>query len=144
LKLFVTNTTFQEIRNEFSDDLATLVGEVTDDKSLNAGERKRLQIEHVTHASDRAKLIKMADKLHNMRDLVRLPPPGWNEKRIQGYFVWSSFVTRACKGVNPYLDSLLEDFYCGTFTYEGIVYPILPDGDLHIHLENYLTMMSQQ
>ena len=50
---------------------AGLVAEVTDDKNLPKQERKNLQIEHAPHTSPRAKLIKLADKLYNLRDLNR-------------------------------------------------------------------------
>jgi guanosine-3',5'-bis(diphosphate) 3'-pyrophosphohydrolase len=48
-----------------------VVDEVSDDKNLKKMERKRLQIEHAPHASYKAKLIKLADKLYNLKDLKR-------------------------------------------------------------------------
>ncbi len=45
----------------------SIVSEVSDDKSLPKAERKRLQIEHASDCSERAKLVKLADKLHNLR-----------------------------------------------------------------------------
>ena len=137
-----TDTTFEELEREFGHEVRHLVGEVTDDKSLSKDARKRGQIEHAPHASDRAKLIKLADKLYNYRDLVTCPPSGWGAKRIQGYFVWGSFVTRGCAKVNPVLDQLLEEFYRGSFNYQDQTYPILPEGDLSIHLQEYLHAMS--
>ena len=56
--------------------VADIVKEVTDDKGLEKAERKRLQIEHAPHASHRAKLVKLADKLYNLRDLRRVTPKG--------------------------------------------------------------------
>ena len=49
--------------------------EVTDDKDLPKEERKRLQIVNASHKSPRAKLVKLADKLYNLRDLHRVIPP---------------------------------------------------------------------
>ncbi len=43
------------------------MAEVSDDKSLPKTERKRLQIEHAAECSNRAKLVKLADKLYNLR-----------------------------------------------------------------------------
>ena len=60
-----------------------LVNEVTDDKSLEKQKRKELQIEHAPHTSPRAKLVKLADKLYNLRDLLRCSPEGWSEQRVQ-------------------------------------------------------------
>ena len=81
-----TDTTFEEIKNAFGLGVCSIVKEVTDDKSLPKMERKRLQIEHAKTASRKAKLVKLADKLYNLRDLMRLPPLGWDEARVQEYF----------------------------------------------------------
>ena len=69
--------------------LVGLVGEVTDNKGLPKHERKRLQIEHAPNASPRAKLIKLADKLYNLRDLNRATPEGWTQERVQVRTTWS-------------------------------------------------------
>ena len=53
--------------------------EVTDDKTLEKQVRKQLQIEHAAHASSKAKLVKLADKLDNLRDLTEILPTGWTE-----------------------------------------------------------------
>ena len=62
---------------------ADIVNEVTDDKSLPKLERKRLQIEHAPHISQKAKLVKLADKLYNLRDLKRATAEGWSQDRVQ-------------------------------------------------------------
>lgn len=76
-----TDTTFEEIEAEFGADVCAIVREVTDDKSLAKLERKRLQIEHAAGSSSSAKLVKLADKLYNLRDLQRSVPEGWTEVR---------------------------------------------------------------
>ena len=138
-----TDTTFEELEREFGREIRDLVDEVTDNKALSKDERKRMQIQHAGEASDRAKLIKMADKLYNYRALLKVPPKGWDASRIQGYFVWGSFVTRRCAGVNQTLDEILESFYQGTFQYHDQTFPILPPGDLSVLLEQYLNEMSK-
>ena len=40
-----------------------------------------------------AKLVKLADKLYNLRDLERAMPQGWSQERKQQYFVWAAKVT---------------------------------------------------
>ena len=45
------------IADVFGEDLATLVEECTDDKSLEKLERKRLQVEHAAKSSPRAKVL---------------------------------------------------------------------------------------
>lgn len=78
-----TNTTFDEIENAFGTKIKNIVAEVTDDKSLPKMERKRLQIEHALTVSREAKLVKLADKLYNLRDLQKELPKGWTEVRFR-------------------------------------------------------------
>ena len=69
-----TATTKAELTELFGVEVANLVGEVTDNKSLEKEGRKRLQIETAPHKSLRAKVIKLADKTSNLRAIVRSPP----------------------------------------------------------------------
>lgn len=81
-----TDTTFEEIEDIFGSVVCGIVREVTDDKSLEKQERKRLQIVHAATASHKAKLVKLADKLDNLRDLLKNTPNGWTQVIIT-YFV---------------------------------------------------------
>src|ERR1700739_117540 len=58
-----TATSFEDIEHCFGSEVADIVREVTDDKTLPKAERKRLQIEHAARLSRRAKLVKLADKI---------------------------------------------------------------------------------
>lgn len=71
-----TDTTPAELEAKFGATVARIVQEVTDDKSLPKQERKLLQVEHAPHCSREAKLVKLADKLYNLRDLNRCTPVG--------------------------------------------------------------------
>src|SRR5947199_4835157 len=53
-----TQTTPEEIENQFGEAVRKLVAEVTDEKSLPKAERKRRQIEHAPQLSTAAKQIK--------------------------------------------------------------------------------------
>lgn len=81
-----TDTTFEEIESEFGFEVCKVVREVTDNKSLPKLERKRLQIEHAPSSSTRAKLVKLADKLYNLRDLQQSVPDGWTKVCFWYYF----------------------------------------------------------
>lgn len=81
-----TNTTFEEIENEFGTEVCNIVKEVTDDKNLHKAERKRLQIQNACNKSHKAKLIILADKLYNLRDLQKNIPVGWSQDRVKEYF----------------------------------------------------------
>ena len=79
----------------FGDDVAALVGEVTDDKSLPKLERKRLQAKHAPHKSGRAKILKLADKISNVRALAASPPADWTLERRREYVSWARDVVPA-------------------------------------------------
>lgn len=81
-----TNTTRQELEERFGSDVADLVAELTDDKSLPKAERKRLQIVNAPKKSARAQVIKLADKISNLRGILSSPPSGWDFRRKKEYF----------------------------------------------------------
>lgn len=82
---------------------------MTDDKSLPKAERKRLQVERTAHISDRAKLIKVADKTCNVRDIAHSPPHGWDAKRRSEYLEWASRVVDGCRGTNENLERYFDE-----------------------------------
>lgn len=90
-----TQTTLKELQREFGARIAGLVAEVTDDKSLPKQLRKQLQIDHAPHKSRGAALIKVADKICNLRDLEKSPPKNWTVERRRTYKRWSSMVIAA-------------------------------------------------
>lgn len=92
----------------FGERIAGIVAEVTDDKSLPKAERKRLQIEHGAHLSEGAKLVKMADKLYNIRSIAKTPPVGWNKDRVVQYLDWSEKVVANLRGVHPTLEKMFD------------------------------------
>jgi len=106
-----TETTFDELRERFGRKVAELVVEVSDDKSLLAEERKALQIEHAPHLSKRAKLVKLADKICNLRDVVAHPPHDWPLTRRRKYFDWAKAVVDGLRGVDRRLESLFDTAY---------------------------------
>ncbi|KAK7791834.1 hypothetical protein R5R35_001249 [Gryllus longicercus] len=106
-----TDTSFSEIEENFGPVVRKIVEEVTDDKSLPKEERKRLQIVHAIESSPQAKLVKLADKLFNLRDLNRATPEGWNEERVHEYFVWAKKVVVGLKGTNTYLEKELDSLF---------------------------------
>ena len=73
-----------------------LVEEVSDDKTLPKAERKRLQIEHAASLSQGAKLIKLADKICNVREVTLDPPHDWSTVRRREYLDWAGRSWPAC------------------------------------------------
>jgi (p)ppGpp synthase/HD superfamily hydrolase len=103
-----TDSTFEDLVERFGTGVAALVAEVTDDKSLVKEERKRLQIAKTAGKSERAKLLKLADKASNLRSLVASPPKGWSEDRLRDYVVWAADVVRSCRGLNARLEAVFD------------------------------------
>ncbi|KAJ4947377.1 hypothetical protein JOQ06_009412 [Pogonophryne albipinna] len=106
-----TDTSFAELEAKFGPIVARIVQEVTDDKSLSKQDRKRQQVEHAAHCSRQAKVVKLADKLYNLRDLNRCTPSGWTAERVQEYFVWASEVVKGLRGTNYALEERLEELF---------------------------------
>lgn len=96
---------------EFGRDVADLVREVTDDKSLPKAERKRLQVEHARNTSPRAKHLKLADKISNLNSILSSPPADWSAERKREYFEWAAKVVAGCRGVNPWLEACFDAAY---------------------------------
>lgn len=106
-----TETTADELRMVFGEVVAGIVLEVSDDKSLSKSERKRLQVEHAAQASPQAKLVKLADKICNLRDLLASPPADWSAERKQAYFEWAAQVVSGLRGVNSELELVFDALY---------------------------------
>jgi len=103
-----TDATYEDLTQQFGEEVAALVAEVTDDKSLRKEERKRLQIEKTPGKSRRAKLLKIADKTSNLRSLVLSPPKGWPDERLRDYVLWAEAVVRSCRGLNEQLEAKFD------------------------------------
>jgi (p)ppGpp synthase/HD superfamily hydrolase len=101
------DVTRDEIAAAFGPEVADLVVEVTDDKSLPKVERKRLQVETTPKKTERAKLLKLADKTSNLRAIVHSPPQ-WPLQRQREYVDWAERVVAGCRGASPMLERLFD------------------------------------
>jgi len=106
-----TATTGEELAREFGGRIAGMVAEVTDDLGLPKAERKRLQIEHAARLSDGAKLVKLADKICNLRDVAERPPAKWDLERRREYFEWAKRVIDGLRGAHPKLEAAFDGAY---------------------------------
>ena len=104
-----TNTTPEELEAAFGPEVRRVVEEVTDDKLLPKADRKRLQIEHAPELSERAKHIKLADKIANVRSVTFAPPAKWPLARRLEYLDWTEQVVGGIRGCNPDLERLYSE-----------------------------------
>ena len=99
----------EELAATFGAEVAELVAEVTDDKSLENETRKQLQIEDAPAKSDRVKMLRLADKTSNLRSLVESPPARWGIERKREYIAWAARVAAGCRGVNARLEAAFDE-----------------------------------
>lgn len=103
-----TETTKEELTQHFGEKITSIVLDVTDDKTLPKAERKLKQIEHASHASNEAKLVKLADKISNLRDILSSPPKDWTDDRKKEYFDWAGKVIDQIRGTNSKLENIFD------------------------------------
>ena len=106
-----TDVTSRELEERFGKDVAALVVEVTDDKSLPKEQRKALQVQNAHKKSPRAQTLKLADKISNLRALLSTPPANWPAQRKREYFDWAREVVSGLTHPNPKLKAEFERTY---------------------------------
>jgi guanosine-3',5'-bis(diphosphate) 3'-pyrophosphohydrolase len=106
-----TDASFDELRNHFGEKVASIVAEVSDNKSLPREERRRLQIATASSKSREAKLVKLGDNIHNLRGLEHVPPTDWERARIDAYFAWAEQVVRGLRGTCQPLEERLDALF---------------------------------
>ena len=106
-----TETTEAELRERFGHEVADIVLEVTDDKTQPKQRRKELQVEHAPDKSKGAALVKLADKICNLRDIANAPPTEWTLGRRQAYFDWAKQVVDRLPHVSDAMLRAFSDAY---------------------------------
>ena len=104
-----TGVTLVELMAEFGERVAALVVEVTDDMSLPKTKRREMQIESAPHKSPGAKLIKIADKISNIRARIHSDPSAEERADLKDYVDWAEQVVAGCRGGNAALDRMFDD-----------------------------------
>lgn len=98
----------------FSERVASMVAQESEDKSRTWMERKRATIEHLRTASQEVQMIGLADKLSNMRDIDRDYP-------IVGEELWNRFRMKDKNTIGWYYKGVrdaLQEGFCGVAAYE--------------------------
>lgn len=103
-----TGVTEELIRERFGDAVTDLVMEVTDPPGLKGKERRQRQVDHAATSSERAKLIKIADKTSNVAELVDRPAKDETAKGMQKYLDWARAVVEACRGVDDAMEAAFD------------------------------------
>jgi GTP diphosphokinase / guanosine-3',5'-bis(diphosphate) 3'-diphosphatase len=106
-----TNTTRRELEHHFGIEIAQIVTEVSDDTALSRTQRKQGQLDRAEHWKWRARLVELADKICNLRDVACSPPKEWSLERRREYFDWAKAVIDRLRGTHPELERLFDEAY---------------------------------
>jgi guanosine-3',5'-bis(diphosphate) 3'-pyrophosphohydrolase len=98
----------QELQGEFGAEIASIVLEVSDEPTLDWRVRKKLQVTRTKTATPRARLVKLADKICNLRSMIASPPQRWSVERRRAYFDWAREVVEQLRGTNPSLEERFD------------------------------------
>ena len=104
-----TETTREELAEKFSERVAALVIECTDDMSLPKAERRRRQVVDAPKKSASAKLIKIADKVSNIGARIHDDPTAEERDDLADYTGWAEQVVAGCQGGNAWLDTTFDN-----------------------------------
>jgi GTP diphosphokinase / guanosine-3',5'-bis(diphosphate) 3'-diphosphatase len=106
-----TETSYEELRGQFGTEVADIVAEVTDTKWLSKEARKQLQVSRAGRSNVGAKLVKLGDKICNLRDIVSRPREDWTRERKREYFDWAKRVVDQVRGTNERLEGRFDRLY---------------------------------
>lgn len=116
-----TNTKIEEIEEKFGSDVASLVSADSEDKSLPYLERKKLHMQQLKNADERAKLVNLADKLSNLRSMYldsiyfenMWKKFNGSKDEIKQYYIWAMDAFSSLKKRKSY--KLLKHYFKLTF-----------------------------
>lgn len=103
-----TDATIGDVETHFGAHIASIVDDVTDDRTLTRKQRKQNQVDHAPHISNEGKLVKLADKISNLRDVHNCPPTNWKRERQIEYFEWAQRVIQGVRGTNAALEAAFD------------------------------------
>ena len=118
-----TEASWDTLRVIANETVADLVVGLSQDKRLPREVRKRQAIEHLATADDRVRMVKLADRLDNVREIWR---SGWTDARKAAYAVESRQILAAARAAHPTLAAQLEE---AIQTLEALVQGGRPEGD---------------
>ena len=111
---------YEQLCKLFGKDVADIVMECSDDKSLSWQNRKDMQIVHAKNVSARACLVKIGDKISNLTDILIHTPAKWGIERIQKYVLWSKNVVDALRENMQGQTEFCEEFEALSFKFDEV------------------------
>ena len=103
-----TETAPEELEERFGAKVMQIVLEVSDDKNLEAKQRKIQVVHHIAGKSTEARLIKLSDLIANVYDVIH-HPPNWNDERKDRYFAWCNAVVDKIRGIHTGMEARFDE-----------------------------------
>ncbi|MCX6218050.1 HD domain-containing protein [Spirosoma sp.] len=99
-----TNTTFEELQETFSSEVAQAVLALTKDKDIPKAEQMADSLTRIKKLPKEVWTVKLADRITNLQ----APPAHWSPEKIQAYQTQSLQIALELKGSNRYLEERLN------------------------------------
>lgn len=96
-----------EITTRVNPEVASLVVSLSDDQSLTSDQRRAQQLFNAQNLSTNAKLIKLADRLSN----IRQPRPDWNQDQRIKYVKHTYDLLTILEGTHPSLEKQIQNCF---------------------------------
>lgn len=107
-----TDTTYEELESIFGSVVTNIVREVSNDMTLSSTERRIREAAKIPVLSNPAKLVKLADKIANIRDISTMPPVGWTLEKKEAYFDFSLSIAERAKDASQVLyEVFVRDYH---------------------------------
>ena len=113
-----TETTFDELVNEFGDEIAQAVLSLTKNSNIPKEKRMDDSLNRITELKKEVWAVKLADRITNLQ----VPPKHWSFEKITEYQKQAIQIHNSLKGGNEYLENRLWEKildylkYCVTVT----------------------------
>jgi len=104
-----TGTKASDINFNFGEKVYQVVMEVTDHSTENDTDKFRQQLQRVDSLSKKARVIKLADKISNVKLLLSFPPEGWDLEKRSLYINWADRIIHALRGTNEKLKAYYDE-----------------------------------
>ncbi len=109
-----TKITVEDIKNNFGDDVATMVEGLTDLEEITGlpvAERKQKQAERIQNESVSVRRIKIADQISNVRMLAIDATVRMTVAECKDYIEGARKIVDECRGISPLLEKLFDEAY---------------------------------
>jgi guanosine-3',5'-bis(diphosphate) 3'-pyrophosphohydrolase len=103
-----TETTAEEVEQQFGLRVRRIVEEVTEDRTLRRAARKALLVQQSPHLSAEARQLRIVDMISNLRSCRLGSSPDWPLETRREYVDLAGKIHAGCRGISPKLDELFE------------------------------------